>query len=378
MNAFEFITFFITSATVLLAFLVFIIYFKNHFLEGLIYQGISFLLFALALRFITIFLYLNDLIFDYPHFLMVDHLTSRIGLPVMFLIIFLNIYPRSLRWFDAFHCVIPILFIANFYGVYFGPVSQKIEILERVYAEGFESAWYYGAFVSEFWIGFLKNLSQYGYATAIGILLVIPGNLLKIPLPILKFFKMAFLFLLTNLLPVIYFSFVPQLHYAWLVSSLIGLASTLFLLVIAFLIPDFLYSSKKIYHINVDGSIGQAPQSDSKMDNNLFEKINQIFLSKKLFLDPDFSLVKLEKKFGLSGRYISESIKVATGHNFAQYLNRARIDYFKEQCEHRDFYKNKTIEELAQEIGYNSVNNFYMYFKKLKGCTPKDYLKKID
>jgi AraC-like DNA-binding protein len=378
MDAFQFLTFFITSATVLLAFLVFVIHFKNHFFDGPIYQGISFLLFALALRFVTIYLYLNDLIFDYPHFLMVDHLTSRIGLPVMFLIIYLSIFPRPLKWFDGLHFVIPILFIINFAQVYFGPVSQKLEILDKVYAEGFEAAWYYGMFVSEVWILFLKHVPQYSYAIAIGFLLVVPGNLKKIPIPILKFFKMAFLFLFTNLLPVVYFSIVPQINIAWLVSSLIGLGSTLFLLTIAFLIPDFLYSSKKIYHLNQDGSIIMRPTTTGVTDNGLFEKINQIFISKKLFLDPDFSLNKLEKRFGISGRYISESIKNSTGMNFAQYLNRARINYFKEQCERREFYKNKTIEELAQEIGYNSVNNFYMYFKKIEGCTPKDYLKKID
>jgi len=378
MDAFDFITFFITSATVLLAFMVFLIHFKNHLGDSAVYQGISFLLFALALRFITIFLYLNDLIFEYPHFLMVDHLTSRIGLPVMFLIIYLSIFPRPLRWYDWLHFIVPSLFIANFFHIYFGSASLKLEILDRVYSEGFDAAWYYGAIVSEVWIVFLKNVPQYSYAIAIGLLLVMPGNLNKIPVPVLKFFKMAFLFLLTNLLPVIYFSIVPQWNFAWLVSSLIGLGSTLFLLIISFLIPDFLYSSKKIFHVNQDGSLAMASFGEATVENDLFERINQIFLSKKLFLDPDFSLVKLEKRFGLSGRYISEAIKNASGLNFAQYLNRARICYFKEQCANREFYKNKTIEELAQEIGYNSVNNFYMYFKKLEGCTPKDYLKRID
>ncbi len=51
MNAFHYGIYALTSVSVFLSFLVFIIYSRNNFNRGLIYKGISILLFTLSFRF---------------------------------------------------------------------------------------------------------------------------------------------------------------------------------------------------------------------------------------------------------------------------------------------------------------------------------------
>lgn len=385
MTVFDYIIFSITSATVLLIFVVFFIYAKNHFFKGTVYKGVSLVLLILGFRFTTIHLYLNGLITDYPHFLMIDHISSRFGLPVMFLIIYLTIHPRRLKWFDGLHFIIPTFFLINFRDIYFGSSSLKIEILERIYQDGFDVIWGYGSLYSPFWVIFFKYLIHFGYAIAIGYLAIKHRDYDKIPSPILSFFKFTLLFLVTNLLPVLYFSLVQDSPDSWMISSLIGLGSTLILLFAVFLIPDFLFVAKDPEFLEDEFLEEEGQEEEDYLDyisrqaeNDLFVKINRFFDSNKPFLDPDFTLMKFEEKVGLSGRYISEAIKDVTGMNFPQYLNQCRINYFKQKCANPEFYQDKTIDELAQQIGYKSVNNFYIHFKKIEGVTPKDFLNSLE
>ena len=51
------------------------------------------------------------------------------------------------------------------------------------------------------------------------------------------------------------------------------------------------------------------------------------------------------------------------------------MDYFVENCSKTAFLTNKTMDEIACDVGFRSVNNFYLHFKKSKGCTPKEFLK---
>ena len=54
---------------------------------------------------------------------------------------------------------------------------------------------------------------------------------------------------------------------------------------------------------------------------------------------------------------------------FISYLNHIRIEKSIELLENTT----KSINEIAEIVGYNSLNNFYKNFKIKKGMTPKVY-----
>nr|WP_252198399.1 AraC family transcriptional regulator [Clostridium sp. MCC353] len=79
-------------------------------------------------------------------------------------------------------------------------------------------------------------------------------------------------------------------------------------------------------------------------------------------------LAKIGAVFRISEGYLSSVFKEQTGTNFADYLEKIRID---QACE---LLKNEkmTINEIAQKVGYNSVQSFRRAFKRVKNMSPKE------
>lgn len=377
-DAFHYGIYALTSASVFLSFLVFIIYSRNNFNRGLLYKGISILLFTLSFRFFTIHLYLNQLIADYPHFLLLNNLTSRIGLPILYFVVLSSLYSWKFKWFDLFHLVLPVLFIVHFSSIIFGPISQKLVLIEEMEKLGYEIVWLKGIFTSPYLINAIKYLTLYGYTFLIISLLIWSRNYKRLPGHLLTFFKLALVFLVVNLIP----SLISHLGLdIWNYASLIGAASTLLLTISVFLVPDFLFPSDQVSNpLQAFNAVGKtisqtAIYSISPKENQLFKRIEAYFESEKPFLDQDFSLSHAERYLGISGRYISEAIKQETGVNFSAYVNQARLTYLNVYLSKNERMKGKTVDEIANELGFRSVNSFYQYIKKTKGCTPKEYLK---
>jgi AraC-like DNA-binding protein len=281
-----------------------------------------------------------------------------------------------MEWYDLIHLILPVLFILQFSNVYFGSAGSKLDLIQEMDQKGYEIFWERGVFHNPIFINVIKYGAMYGYTALIAYLLIKPGNLAKLPKSLFNFFKIAILFLVVNLIP----SFIS--HFGidfWHWASIIGAATTLLAIMGIFLIPDFLFPNA-FSRLNLEPNGSDLKEGGpfeplQERQIQLFYRIDAFFREERLFLDPDFSLTSLERHFGISGRYISEAIKEGAGLNFPQYVNQARMDYFVENCSKKAFLTNKTMDEIAGDVGFRSVNNFYLHFKKAKGCTPKEFLK---
>ena len=102
---------------------------------------------------------------------------------------------------------------------------------------------------------------------------------------------------------------------------------------------------------------------------------------KKIFLNPevkllinfinenfrtDITLPLLAQQISLSPTYVSTLFKEITGVNFKQYLMDTRINHAMKLLQN----SNHTIAFIADECGFNSVNNFCKAFKKNIGLSP--------
>ena len=368
----------LTSASVFLSFLVFIIYSRNNFNRGVLYKGITFLLLVLSVRFFTIHLYINHLIYDYPHLLLINNLTSRIGMPVLYFVILSSLYSWRVKWVDALHLVLPVLFIIHFSNIYFAPVSTKLELIQEMDRLGYEIVWQKGIFKSPYLINGIKYLTLYGYTFLILMLLGWSSNYKRLPKHLLSFFKLSIAFMLINLVP----SLVSHLGVdIWDYASMIGAASTLLLTVVIFLVPDFLFPIEQ-FDKNAIKRVGtESDFMTGRFDSSplhvkkLFQRIESYFQTDRPFLDVEFSLRHAERALGISGRYISEAIKEETGQNFSAFVNQARLEYYSNYLSKKMDLNGKTVDEIAFELGFSSVNSFYQVVKKSKGCTPKEFLK---
>lgn len=83
----------------------------------------------------------------------------------------------------------------------------------------------------------------------------------------------------------------------------------------------------------------------------------------------DISLSGLADTFYISPNYLSAVFNGKNGLSLKDYLNRLRIDKAKELLKDTDL----KISEVSRKVGYSQVSYFGSIFRKLEGCTPKEY-----
>ena len=113
----------------------------------------------------------------------------------------------------------------------------------------------------------------------------------------------------------------------------------------------------------VSGKLGtrRGPRGSKKMDG-VIEFINENYAN------PDMSLSMLADRFSLTETYLSHAYKEYTGMNISGYIEKLRISRAQELLR-----EGKTLEQIAQEVGYGHVYSFRTAFKRVTGLTPGAY-----
>ena len=86
-------------------------------------------------------------------------------------------------------------------------------------------------------------------------------------------------------------------------------------------------------------------------------------------LHSDISLADFASAMQFSYSYASRFFTHETGMNFTEYLQKARIEASMRKLIETD----KTIEDIARDTGFISINTFFRAFKKHAGITPNSY-----
>ena len=104
----------------------------------------------------------------------------------------------------------------------------------------------------------------------------------------------------------------------------------------------------------------------------LYEQINSLMVTEKMYLEPDVSLANLSKRLKRSTQKTSEVINQYARQNFNDYVNYHRIQEAKKllTTTHAEKY---TISSIAFDIGFSSLSSFNAAFKKFEGTTPSSY-----
>lgn len=85
----------------------------------------------------------------------------------------------------------------------------------------------------------------------------------------------------------------------------------------------------------------------------------------------DISLEDIAGHLKISYPYLSKVFKDGAKENILYYINKKRIEKSKEYLT----TTNKTMQEIASEVGYNNTQSFSRFFKKIEGITPGKYKK---
>ncbi len=106
--------------------------------------------------------------------------------------------------------------------------------------------------------------------------------------------------------------------------------------------------------------------------DGLHHKILDKLLIQKKFLDKDYSAKQLAIDLGTNTRYISAVVSVKFHMNYSTLVNKYRIDEAMSILVDKR-YRELTMEEVAEMVGFANRQSFYSAFYKLQNCTPRDY-----
>lgn len=102
----------------------------------------------------------------------------------------------------------------------------------------------------------------------------------------------------------------------------------------------------------------------------ILEKLKSFMQLKKPFLTSNFSLPELASQLNVSTHRLSQVINDGLGKSFFEMTAEYRVEEAKKLLKEK---LNIKIEEIAEQVGYNSKSSFNTAFKKITGRTPSEW-----
>jgi AraC-like DNA-binding protein len=108
----------------------------------------------------------------------------------------------------------------------------------------------------------------------------------------------------------------------------------------------------------------------------ILEQIKQCMEKDKEYTNPLVSQPYISKKLGIPVHHISQVINEKLNQSFFEMIASYRMEEAKSLLQDSN-HDHLTIEDLADEVGYNSKSAFNRSFKKHTGLTPSEYKKQL-
>jgi AraC-like DNA-binding protein len=102
----------------------------------------------------------------------------------------------------------------------------------------------------------------------------------------------------------------------------------------------------------------------------LLKRLQLLMMSDKPYLRSDFSLPDLAQQLGSTVHTLSQVINNCLGKNFFEMTAEYRVEEAKRLLREQ---RNIKVEEIAEQVGYNSKSSFNTAFKKITGKTPSEF-----
>ena len=109
-----------------------------------------------------------------------------------------------------------------------------------------------------------------------------------------------------------------------------------------------------------------------KEDKELINRVHNLLVNEKVYKDAELSLDSLALLLNVSRNSLSRAINRTTGKNFNKYVNEYRI---KEALRIMSAEKHRmiSIDDLMEQVGFNSRSTFYQSFKNTTGLSPAEF-----
>jgi len=122
--------------------------------------------------------------------------------------------------------------------------------------------------------------------------------------------------------------------------------------------------------------IPSVDSDDTDEMKNLFVRLQELYESKKSYLDPKLKAQTIAKKLHVSPRAITAVLKNNGFSGFNNFNNKYRVEEVKAKFEDPN-YAHLKMEVIASESGFGSKQSFYSAFEEFTGVNPGFYRSEI-
>lgn len=164
------------------------------------------------------------------------------------------------------------------------------------------------------------------------------------------------------------------------ISSVLMSLSMLILGIRLFINPLILYGIPYVNTKEIENTLNASQEkSKQSIQKNLpdWQKIHNYINNEKLYKKLDLNIETLAYLLKIPSRELSFLINYNTNNNFKNYINTLRINYVIELL-NTNAIKEQTIESIGREAGFGSRSTFFLVFKSQIGCTPTEYLNRLN
>ncbi len=105
---------------------------------------------------------------------------------------------------------------------------------------------------------------------------------------------------------------------------------------------------------------------------HFIDRLNELFEQDKIYLNPKLTINDLAYDLKTNRTYVSDYINTVLKINFFDFVNEYRLKYSAELLRDNPML---TLEQVAEQSGFNSLSTFRRSFQKLYQCTPHEYRK---
>ena len=287
-------------------------------------------------------------------------LLSLIFLFIFSQAIFLNTYPKVPKVIILIFLSSLALFVLNFLGYrFFQPVKSNIIFgyqIDTFLILYRDAVIFTCASCVTIWV-----IMAYKFRTALKLI----KQQTKHSKLVIKFLTFYFYIIIFNFLFLISCQILFNNNGSGEIPANIGRMLLMIEVLFFYIQPRFLNSLAKL-------NFPMLMSSNLTDDNEGLKHITKILTSKKLFLDPEFSLAKMQLHSKLSAEKIRSFIKTSNFKNFKNFINHHRIEYAVVLID-RGYLDKHTINSLSIDSGFKSPVTFFRSFKDINKKTPLNY-----
>lgn len=122
------------------------------------------------------------------------------------------------------------------------------------------------------------------------------------------------------------------------------------------------------------------PHPKPTLDADFVEKTTlglQKLEAKQAYLNANFKLGFVAKKLGTNTAYLSQYFNQEMQKTFSEYTQELRINHVLQKLNDSPYFRNYTLQAIAEEVGYKDATTFVRVFKKQTGLSPNYYIAEL-